>query len=133
MVCRHRPEILNHYALYNQWESESTYFHHHDDKNENQRLIVRSSVHSSACRQGYENEGEMQNVGDSVVEKLHDNNSLDWQFMDSMEDAVSSVEAGDMYAAIIIPKDFTASMYNVFSKKLKRPKLILYQNQTINS
>ena len=83
--------------------------------------------------EGYKNEGEMQNVGDSVVEKLHDNKSLDWQFLDSMEDAVSSVEAGDMYAALIIPKDFTASMYNVFSKKLKRPKLILYQNQKKNA
>ena len=83
--------------------------------------------------EGCEQDGEMQNVGDSVIEKLHDNTSLDWQFMDSKDEAVSSVKSGDNYAALIIPQNFTASMYNVFSDKLKRPKLILYQNQKKNA
>ena len=52
---------------------------------------------------------------------------------DSKEDVIDKVESGEYYATLIIPKDFTASMYSVFSDKIKSPKIILYQNQKKNA
>ncbi|MBQ4232803.1 MAG: YhgE/Pip domain-containing protein [Lachnospiraceae bacterium] len=82
---------------------------------------------------GYNNEGEELNVGDTIIENLHNNNSINWQFVKTKQDAVSAVESGEYYAALIIPENFTASMYNIFSDEVKRPSLILYQNQKKNA
>ena len=83
--------------------------------------------------EGFTYEGERLNVGDTILENLHDNDAINWQFSDSKEDVIDKVESGEYYAALIIPKDFTASMYSVFSDKIKSPKIILYQNQKKNA
>lgn len=60
------------------------------------------------------------NAGDSIVEKLKENKSLGWQFV-SEEKAKEGVQAGDYYAAIVIP-GFSSSLVSILSGDLKRPK-----------
>lgn len=70
------------------------------------------------------------NVGAEVVDSLKENHSLDWRFMDE-EAAVNSVYAGESYAAIVIPKDFSASFASVFEGEFKRPQIEYYVNEKL--
>ncbi len=82
---------------------------------------------------GYvDDDGVYQNVGDDVIEDLKESDSIDWQFLDSEEDAITGVENGDYYAALVITEDFTYNMYNVFTEDVSKPQLNWYQNQKKN-
>lgn len=77
-------------------------------------------------------DGTYNNVGNGVIADLKKNNKIDWQFVTSEKKAIKGVKDGDYYGAIIIGKDFTYSMYNIFTKGVDRPKMIFYQNQKKN-
>ena len=77
-------------------------------------------------------DGTYKNVGDGVISDLKKNDKIDWQFVSSEKKAIQGVKDGDYYGAIVIGKDFTYSMYNVFTKGVDRPKMIFYQNQKKN-
>lgn len=78
-------------------------------------------------------DGTVVNMGNSVLENLHSNTSVDWTFLDTEEEAKQGVEAGKYYGAIVIAPNFTYSMYNVFSDDFENPSLIYYQNQKSNA
>lgn len=78
-------------------------------------------------------DGSVVNMGESVLESLHSNTSVDWNFLDTEEEALDGVEAGKYYAAVVITDKFTYSMYNVFSDDFENPALIYYQNQKSNA
>ena len=83
--------------------------------------------------EGYtDEEGEYHNQGDTIIENLHENTSVDWQFVDSEDDAINGVYSGEYYAAVVIDKDFTYNMYNVLTDDVKRPVLHFYENQKKN-
>ena len=77
-------------------------------------------------------EGEMENVGDEIIENLHENDKIDWQFVETEEEAKEGVESGKYYGAVVIAEDFSYSMYNVFLEGVEKPQLIFYQNQKKN-
>ncbi|MBQ1546906.1 MAG: YhgE/Pip domain-containing protein [Lachnospiraceae bacterium] len=77
-------------------------------------------------------EGEFENKGNEIIEELHDNDKIDWQFVNSEDEAIDGVTSGKYYAALVIPKDFTYNMYNVFTEDVNRPTLSFYQNQKKN-
>ncbi|MCR5668365.1 MAG: YhgE/Pip domain-containing protein [Lachnospiraceae bacterium] len=84
--------------------------------------------------QGYTDEdGNYHNTGDSVIESLHENDKIDWQFVDSEEDAVDGVTSGKYYGAVVISDDFTYNMYNIFLEDVEKPSLVFYQNQKKNA
>ena len=68
------------------------------------------------------------NLGDTVISQLRANDQLDWQFV-SEEKAVEGVKSGAYYAAVVIPKDFSADMMTLFSTDVKHSKIIYYENQ----
>lgn len=72
------------------------------------------------------------NIGDSVVNSLRANDSFDWQFVDK-EDAVDGVKSGEYYAAVVIPKDFSANMMTLFSTEVKHSNIVYYENQKANA
>ena len=45
------------------------------------------------------------NVGDKIIDALKANDDIGWRFVDSKEEAVEGVYAGDYYAALIVPED----------------------------
>ena len=51
-------------------------------------------------------EGITTNLGNEIVTNLKGNDQIGWQFVDRY-DALQGVQAGDYYAAIIIPQDFS--------------------------
>ncbi len=83
--------------------------------------------------EGYTDEdGEYYNQGDAIIDNLHENTSVDWQFVDTEKEAVDGVNSGEYYAAVVISKEFSYNMYNVFSEDPEKPTLIFYENQKKN-
>ena len=72
------------------------------------------------------------NAGDSIEDNLRKNNQLGWTFT-SEKKAIEGVKAGDYYAAIVIPEDFSESLVSVLSGKIKTPQLDYYVNEKKNA
>ena len=72
------------------------------------------------------------NVGDQLIDKLKDNNSLGWKFVSSKE-AKKGVETGKYYASIEIPKDFSKNIISVLSKKVEKANINYTVNEKINA
>ena len=65
--------------------------------------------------QGYtDDDGDFKNTGEDIMDELADNDKVDWQFVDSADEAIEGVESGKYYAALVVQKDFTYNMYNMF-------------------
>ena len=71
------------------------------------------------------------NVGETIISTLHANDQLDWQFVKS-DKAIDGVKSGEYYAAIVIPKGFSADMMTLFSPDIKHAQLKYYLNEKIN-
>lgn len=83
--------------------------------------------------QGYTDEnGELKNTGEDIMDELAGNDKVDWQFVDSADEAIEGVESGKYYAALVVQNNFTYNMYNMFVNTTEEPTLIFYQNQKKN-
>lgn len=71
------------------------------------------------------------NVGETIISTLRANDQLDWQFVNS-DKAIDGVKSGEYYAAIVIPKSFSADMMTLFSPDIKHAQLKYYLNEKIN-
>lgn len=69
-------------------------------------------------------------VGSQVVANLKENHELDWRFMDE-QSALESVASGECYAAIVLPKDFSASFATLFNGTFTRPQIQYYVNEKL--
>lgn len=72
------------------------------------------------------------NIGDQVLSSLRENTQMDWVFT-SEENALSGVQSGKYYAAIVIPKDFSSKMMSIFSEDIQKPNIIYYSNAKENA
>lgn len=72
------------------------------------------------------------NAGEEIIHSLQDNHSLGWRFTDEAS-AVKGVRHGDDYAAIIIPKDFSARIGTVLSNEPSKAEIVYYTNEKINA
>ncbi len=73
------------------------------------------------------------NVGDKIVEALKGNDAIGWRFTDDSEQAIEGVKAGDYYAALVVPKDFSLNAMSFITGDLENPKLIYYENEKKNA
>lgn len=73
------------------------------------------------------------NVGDKIVDALKANDDIGWRFVDSKEEAVEGVYAGDYYAALVVPDDFSTDVMSFVSGSLENPQLIYYENEKKNA
>lgn len=80
---------------------------------------------------GGEFNGKQENVGQQMVENLKTNHSLGWKFV-SKQDAESGIIDGTYYAAVEIPKNFTAGFVGISSGNTKKPQLIYKINTKAN-
>ncbi len=71
--------------------------------------------------------GEM-HVGDMIVEKLQENDQLDWVFT-NYDDAHAQVEAGESYAFFVIPPDFTERLLTLTTGHFQSPEISYYVNE----
>ena len=81
---------------------------------------------------GSENDlmGQM-NLGNQIVDTLHENTQLKWEFTD-YDDAMRKVESGEVYAAFVIPEDFTANLFTIVTGDFQQPNLQYYVNEKMN-
>jgi putative membrane protein len=82
---------------------------------------------------GYTIGGTTVNIADSVIEGLEANTTIGWVFTDDVESAINGVYAGDYYAALIMPEDFTENMVSFLTDSMTHPQLIYYTNQKKNA
>ena len=73
------------------------------------------------------------NVGDKITDALKANDAIGWRFVDSKDEAVEGVYAGDYYAALIVPEDFSMDAMSFVTGTLKNPQLIYYENEKKNA
>ncbi len=73
------------------------------------------------------------NIGENVTSSLRANDNFDWVFVNSKHDAVEGVRSGEYYAAVIIPKSFSADMMTLFSTEVKHADIEYYENQKSNA
>ena len=74
--------------------------------------------------------GEM-NLGNQIVDQLHENTQLNWDFL-SYDEAMEEVRAGRAYAAFVIPSDFTENLFTILSGNFVQPNLQYYVNEKMN-
>lgn len=67
-------------------------------------------------------------VGAQVVEQLEADDQLGWQFMDK-DEAKEAVRSGDVYAAIVIPSDFSSDLLSITTGAFTKPALTYYVNE----
>ncbi|MDO5518002.1 MAG: YhgE/Pip domain-containing protein, partial [Clostridium sp.] len=73
------------------------------------------------------------NLGDQLVEKLEDNDTIGWEFVDDTDEAKNDLLMEKYYATIEIPEDFSESVTTLVEKDVKKPKLIYTVNEKINA
>lgn len=72
------------------------------------------------------------NAGEEIVSQLRANDQFKWVFT-TEEDAVNGVRSGSYYAALVIPKDFTAKLFTLFSPHISTADIVYYTNQRENA
>lgn len=75
---------------------------------------------------------EKVNYGNDIVDKLNDNDDLDWKFVKTQKEAEEGLEGDKYYSMMVIPKDFTQRMADVDKGKLDKPQIIFVANKKKN-
>lgn len=81
---------------------------------------------------GHEIFGVNVNIGGMVIDNLAKNDIIDWQFTEK-DKAIQSVKDGTVYAAVIIPENFTEDMASILKEEVKRPEIDYYVNEKKNA
>ncbi|GIO24353.1 YhgE/Pip domain-containing protein [Oceanobacillus sp. J11TS1] len=82
---------------------------------------------------GTEVEGRSINMGDELIENLKENESLGWQFGDSIEEADEKVYKGDYFATIHIPESFSEDVVSILNDE-PRSAIVQYKvNEKVNA
>lgn len=71
------------------------------------------------------------NIGQEVVDELHSDHELDWQFV-SKDEAMDGVYSSEYYAALIFPENFSEDFISVFSGNFTQPKIEYYVNEKLS-
>lgn len=67
-------------------------------------------------------------VGAMIVDELHENTQLDWQFP-SYDEAMDQLNAGACYAVFVIPEDFSADLLTITTGTFDQPHIRYYVNE----
>ncbi|WP_251213262.1 YhgE/Pip domain-containing protein [Adlercreutzia murintestinalis] len=70
-------------------------------------------------------------VGEEVVAALRENHQMGWEFV-SQDEATQRVQSGEYYAAIVLPKDFSARFLSAFDGHFERPQIDYYINEKLS-
>lgn len=82
---------------------------------------------------GIELLGVSLNIGESVIDALHGNDTIGWVFEDTSDAAIDGVYDGTYYAALIIPTDFTQEMISFLGGEVEHPDIMYYENEKKNA
>ncbi len=71
-------------------------------------------------------------VGALVVDELDANDQLGWQFM-AEDVALEAVKRGEVYAAIVIPTDFSRNLLSITTGDFVQPRLEYHVNEKVSA
>lgn len=71
------------------------------------------------------------NVGDTVLKELAVNDQFDW-VLTSKDQALEGARSGEYYAAIVLPEDFSQSMFTFYAGGAAPANITLYTNEKKN-
>lgn len=85
--------------------------------------------------EGYtEEDGTYVNMGDEVVEEMEAKTTIAWTVVDTAEEAENGVYSGKYYAAVVISKEFTSTMYHALETDFEaNPTITYYENEKKNA
>ncbi len=67
-------------------------------------------------------------VGEQITQQLRSDHRLDWQFS-TYDEAMDALNRGEVYAAFVIPEDFTAQLLTLTTGDFQQPKIRYYVNE----
>ena len=73
------------------------------------------------------------NIGELVLRGLESNDQMGWVFVDDAQTALDGVNAGDYYAALILPPEFTGDFVSILEGDLRHPQIQYYENEKKNA
>ena len=73
------------------------------------------------------------NIGSLVLQGLESNDQMGWVFVDDAQAALDGVNAGDYYAALIVPPEFTGDFVSILEGDLRHPEIQYYENEKKNA
>lgn len=73
------------------------------------------------------------NVGSIIIDNLKGNDSINWVFLEDSHEAISQVESGECYAALVIDQDFSEDMLSFLGGNVKHPTIVYYENEKKNA
>ncbi len=73
------------------------------------------------------------NIGSLVLDGLKSNDQMGWVFVDDQETALEGVYAGNYYAALIVPEDFTDDFVSLLDGALEHPQIQYFENEKKNA
>ena len=73
------------------------------------------------------------NVGEKFIDAVNGNDMIGWTILKNREKAIEGVYAGDYYAAIIVPEDFSENVLSFSRGELRHPKILFYENEKTNA
>ena len=71
-------------------------------------------------------------VGQEIINNLRENEQIGWTFTD-YNTAMSGVRAGEYYAAVVIPEDFSQKIASFLSDDIANPQIDYYVNEKKNA
>ncbi|MBQ1472537.1 MAG: YhgE/Pip family protein, partial [Lachnospiraceae bacterium] len=86
-----------------------------------------------SCDKGASIESKELNVGSQIIDNLKANNSINWIFVDTAEEAVSGVNAGDYYAALVVSESFSEDLISFIGGDVTHPSIVYYENEKKNA
>lgn len=76
--------------------------------------------------------GEIVNVGKSVVDIVKDNDTINWDFVDDWQGNYGLYE-GKYYAMIVIPQNFTSGLISMTTTTPQKPEITYKLNEKLNA
>ena len=97
------------------------------------RRLTASVVAVASEDQGYQVMGLELNIGELVLQGLESNDQMGWVFVDDADTALSGVESGEYYAALVVPEEFTGDFVSILTGDLRHPQIQYYENEKKNA
>ena len=72
-------------------------------------------------------------IGELVLRGLESNDQMGWVFVDGAQTALDGENAGDYYAALILPPEFTGDFVSILEGDLRHPQIQYYENEKKNA
>lgn len=73
------------------------------------------------------------NIGRQVIDKLSENDSIDWKFYDDKDAALEDTALSLCYATIVFPEDLSKNVIGIFEGSGNKPTVYYYPNEKYNA